>query len=298
MVNYNWHLKRIINYEKRWVEKVSEDNVIRFTPYINAIFADNSRKSFFLCGANIDCFSYIYGIRGEVLVLNGDASGWASIYRSIQYMYYSVVFKMMVKFYQPEQYFNLYGELVDAANCLSALITYELFDEAEYIGLFMQKSLAYPEYIDIDFWNSRTFEPFIYQLYSMYGTTKIDPRLVSRDLGVYSGVIRFWDDPVQLTSVMIDLCNYHCKKMWDYTGISMPEFFNAPFALVPFEILAIYKLRDRLGLPTPRIDHPLMNSPLVQFYPTKFEGKDAVLTRLQEQIDHYFPAEIRMKSNE
>lgn len=42
---------------------------------------------------------------------------------------------------------------------------------------------------------------------------------------------------------------------------SILEFTNAPFDILPVEIHAIYKVREIMGLKTPRIEHPLMNTP-------------------------------------
>jgi hypothetical protein len=56
------------------------------------------------------------------------------------------------------------------------------------------------------------------------------------------------------------MCDYHCENMED-TGNNDdwdPEFDHAPFDLIPWEILAIYQVRNRLGLTAPEVKHPLL----------------------------------------
>jgi hypothetical protein len=44
--------------------------------------------------------------------------------------------------------------------------------------------------------------------------------------------------------------------------VSINEFSGFPESVFPAEILAVYRVRQDLGLPTPKVRHPLLETPL------------------------------------
>jgi hypothetical protein len=45
----------------------------------------------------------------------------------------------------------------------------------------------------------------------------------------------------------------------------------------PFEILALYRLRENLGLPNPQVEHPLRDTPLGRLQPVSAPWSDTWL---------------------
>lgn len=55
------------------------------------------------------------------------------------------------------------------------------------------------------------------------------------------------------------------------------------YARTPLEILLICKLREELGLPNPKLDHPLMNTPLGQLPKEVPFAMDEVITAVMKR---------------
>ena len=290
-------INHLIEDEKNWVVN-GADSVYKISiKDINNILDKNSTEGFYSLSSDFESLSHVYSSRGIVSILNDIVIGWHEIFKSILYEYKYIEFLFFKTFFDIDTF--AYSMSVDdrffieSANLLSALIVYEMDDMLQILATRIQILYQLPQLVPKEFRNKRNYEPFIFKLYALYGTEKLDPTVVRYNLGIYSDVFIYWDDPDQLATVLIKLCDYHCTKMYYDGGFRVPEFYQSPFCLIPFDILAIYKLRDRLGLPTPRINHPLMNSPLVKFYPPKYDYTDDIIERYQKRIEEYFPQEIR-----
>ncbi|MEZ6072621.1 MAG: hypothetical protein R3C10_20760 [Pirellulales bacterium] len=68
-------------------------------------------------------------------------------------------------------------------------------------------------------------------------------------LGPYQAVLDNWRRSEHFGDALRCICDYHCQSIvqGDPRYDPWPPFNNPPFDLVPYEILAIYKLR-RAGL--------------------------------------------------
>jgi len=125
------------------------------------------------------------------------------------------------------------------------------------------------------------FEPFLVKLFSIWRNIPLNytPENVS-DLGIYQRLLDHWqDDEKTIKQIMEDLCEYH----WENTGITndvSDPFSWGPYDLFPVEILAIQRVRREQGLPTPAIDHPLMQTPLAHPPEKMPEFKDELLDQV------------------
>ena len=117
-----------------------------------------------------------------------------------------------------------------------------------------------PGAVNEAYWKTRRFEPFVLSLHEILVNRIIDPVSLSRCPEPYRAVLENWAKPAELGPVISSLCDYHCRNMEDTVGDWDPEFDRPPFDLLPTDILAIYAVRQRLGLSTPQVDHPLLNS--------------------------------------
>lgn len=79
---------------------------------------------------------------------------------------------------------------------------------------------------------------------------------------IYTALAKHWRHPdaEALAPLLLSVCDEHTRrsvrKNWDI------EVDFESFARTPVEILLVFKLREELGLANPKLDHPLMNTPL------------------------------------
>lgn len=69
-------------------------------------------------------------------------------------------------------------------------------------------------------------------------------------------------DPQELVAVLLDACDFHTQRCKTGKGTQYYEFESLHWTRTPFEILLVMKLRQKLGLQNPDLDHPLMNTAL------------------------------------
>ena len=104
-------------------------------------------------------------------------------------------------------------------------------------------------------------------------------------LGVYQSIFAGWHDDAALSRALLDACDYHLEQTLDRSPY--PEFVWPPYMLFPVDILVIGEIRKRLGLSTPRVDHPLLDTPLAKVPPPAERprmGPDPLLDEVMARV--------------
>ncbi len=107
-------------------------------------------------------------------------------------------------------------------------------------------------------WGSEEREAFscyVCELYTRCAGTDGFPD----DFGPYEGILAAWSNTAQMADAIHALCDYHVKQIK-----ADGEFEHNPHDIFPSEILALYRVREKLGLETPWVNHPLLDTPFTQ----------------------------------
>ena len=110
-----------------------------------------------------------------------------------------------------------------------------------------------------------------------------EPQLVlegdALDEPILNALFDVWrhPDPAALEYIALAACDFHTHRIKAGKGKNFHEFENGDWTRTPFEILLVFKLRQKLRLRNPKLDHPLMNTALGQL-PTEvpFEPDELV----------------------
>lgn len=84
------------------------------------------------------------------------------------------------------------------------------------------------------------------------------------DFGPYAGIFEHWQNPSRLGDAIRTACDYHVEQIDVKDPDDIGVFENNPHDIFPAEILALYRVRERLGLATPEVDHPLLRTPFCE----------------------------------
>lgn len=117
-------------------------------------------------------------------------------------------------------------------------------------------------------------------------------RVYPRDLGPYEEVLRNWKspDPAMVERLVDIMADFHVRESREPER-DIPEFEWQSWWLIPFEIHAVLRLRQWLGLPNPESHrHPLMNQPLGRLPPSGPIPEDPLLTQVLRRFKERFPA--------
>jgi hypothetical protein len=68
--------------------------------------------------------------------------------------------------------------------------------------------------------------------------------------------------PDEIRTAIAEACDFHLSRSKEHTDEDTFEFADSVYAVYPVEILMFFRIRQALGLNNPRVDHPLLASPL------------------------------------
>jgi hypothetical protein len=195
---------------------------------------------------------------GVKQVLTGDTLGWTDLRSSARYLFWDC--RIVASLYGQGFYKQFVIGLDSVANCLAHSIACFEDEASGWLGCKLAQSFQGQAF---GYWEKTPFEPFMARLYQIW-VGQVKPGAPSpTNLGVYQRVLDAWDaGDAQLHDALAVICNYHVQRTEDRDDSDFAEFTRPPYLIFPAEILAIIRVRKDLGLSTPTIDHPLMQTPL------------------------------------
>jgi len=107
-------------------------------------------------------------------------------------------------------------------------------------------------------WGSERREPFQCYICELF-CRSIDNPVFPDDFGPYAELFQSWDRQEELAHAISSVGDYHVQQIR-----TDGEFENNPHDIFPSEILALYRVREKLGLETPWVKHPLLETPFTQ----------------------------------
>jgi hypothetical protein len=231
-----------------------------------------------------------YGTSGQVRLLDGDTSGWREIHRS--WLYLSLALRIRITVFQTGRVLgefrpvkSLETEASASALCLAYGLVVQRDFESSFFADALRVMLMEKDIVREAYWEYHYLEAFSVQLFALLRRENINvAKDFERSLGVYQGVLDAWNQPSLLARAVSDVCDFHCGRIDDKSNKFSAEFRSSPFDLVPAEILAIYAVRQALGLDTPRVEHPLLEPPFNTPAGTPDEVQDALLDEIETKL--------------
>jgi hypothetical protein len=131
---------------------------------------------------------------------------------------------------------------------------------------------------------------FIFRLFLDWQQWNISLPHDVTDIDLYAAVLNCWRDPgfERLTPALLECCDWHLEQTHHDTDENTYEFNSMAYAY-PIEILAVFRLRELCGLTNPKLDHPLMNSPLGVLPPPQPWYTDPTLEKLEAALRKEIP---------
>lgn len=290
-------VQQAIAENREWLEKNGADCRARALVRVEEELQNVGSRSIRLLSSDLDSLSLFYGARGVIGVLDDLANGWGDVDMAALYAFWEM--KLFVDGLRlcsalgPEWEcgYPTSSSLCRASQLLAyaLLVGWNAWQHELWDSLLVVSAEVFDRLLadgTPGAWEERVFEPFMMRLYEKTREVGLPPHVASLRLGPYDGIFKHWQSPERLASALSKACDYHCEKM--ISQGSGEEFYLPPFVLYPVEILAIYKVRERLGLETPVIDHPLMTTPLASLARREVAQIDDPLIRRVEQLHRDF----------
>ena len=107
---------------------------------------------------------------------------------------------------------------------------------------------------------------------------------VTPRLGPYGEILTGWlDDPALLARRLARLLDHHLERTRGSPG-SPAEFEEPGVLMFPVSVLAVRSVRATLGLPMPKVEHPLMFTNLLHSAPRGPWPADPLVARLEREL--------------
>jgi hypothetical protein len=259
--------------------------------YLADDLADGSLPGLVNVSDSLGMLAAYHGANGVVRVADLDDTGWQDVGLSIAYGYWAL--KIKTQAFSKTAFLanvrntpNLTNQANRAACLLAACLVARRDDLAASVAEMLFWMSSTKSALDADYWKRREFEPFMLWLYAQVAESKGSSAPAPK-LGIYARVVDAWGDPEQLASAIGRAADYHCARMDDRRNDDFAEFADSPFDLVPFEILAIRAVRERIALETPALSHDLLAVPTARAE-RMIIGRDSLVASVERAYTQLF----------
>ncbi|KPW79238.1 hypothetical protein ALO76_02886 [Pseudomonas syringae pv. coriandricola] len=285
-------LKKTIDAHRQWLFK-SSDLVTEELNYVYEDIESNSLVGFNNVADSLGILASYYGTKGEVAIYDEDNSGWQDISKSVMYRYWAL--KLKAKSFSNTRFLknvktvpNLTNQMSNAACLLATFISTNQRVLSSNVADILMGMITVKDAVDQSYFEDRRFEPFMLWLNSIYAGSDVPSQVTNRDFGVYQAVVNNWENEQNLSSSLEAICVYHLANSEDKGGKWNPEFKKPPFDLLPFELSAIYQVRQNVGLETPtEIRHNLLPIKKTDLEKINFNSDD-ILEKINAAYEDFF----------
>lgn len=239
---------------------------------------------------SLNRFATWYGTVGQIALIDGVEGGWTEIHRS--WLYSCLSLRLQISGFQkgrvlgrfrPQQ--SLALEVNPSALCLAYALVVRSQFETQFFGDALRVMLMDNDVVRQEDWESCPLAPFLVQLRTLQQREHLDDlKNWGHRLAAYQPIIDAWHEPPLLKKAIEDACDFHCERIEDKSDDFVAEFRSPPFDLMGTEILAVYAVRDELGLETPRTEHPLLEAPFDAPIGSPSDVSDEVLERVEASV--------------
>lgn len=273
-------LKLLLEQHRRWLTR-GRQIAARELEYLEEDMAERSLTSFGSLSDSLGILATFHGVQGEIDVLCNDDTGCMGISRSIMYRYWALMLKARMvlgsSFLDGIRRPSSLNNQVSNAGCLLAsFLAGDRPELARSVADVLELMVGSKRCVDSSSSGERPFELFMLWLHRINLGGLVN-ETDSAGLGVYGKVVEGWLDEHALYEAIKVICDYHLDNVMDEGADRDPEFKNAPFDLLPWEVMAIIRVRQRLMLNTPSVSHPLLAARSSMLGKLHFKADDIIV---------------------
>lgn len=279
-------IKKYLKEYKAWLVESEQADLAVDIKIFNGNLQSDSPAKLILLSNSAKSFAYSKAKKGLVTIQEKNEQGWSDLGLSMLCFYWSTKLACARPYAGS---LTLY--LHKTASLLAVFIAAKqdklAADTAKFLtDMIIIKDLIGFKWLEGGKAQVRMFEPFMLWLYLTSQNKPLPDRLKPGNWGIYQKVIDHWHQPEELAPILLALCDYHCQQMKDNGKDWYAEFQDPPFDLLPSEIVAIYQVREQLGLDTPKVQHPLLDTPMVALDKLVFD-EDEIIQQISAAYEQF-----------
>ena len=282
---YLWCIVKTLDYQKiirgyrRWFNDPSE-RMTWFEPRrkLQAFVDDPKPHDFPAATTNLQGPAAWHARRGCVLIAEGNTTeGWSEVARSFDYRLWLLRVDVERVRIMSGRGSHVADATRDPFYLLNTAAAFRRWRDAAWIGDTVLRTLKTMG------WYCGPIGRYSKKLYAMSGSLEF-----ARDqLGPYSDVFLNWQDTGVLADAIWKICDYHVEQLKAHG-----EFDRSPYDIFPSEILALYRVREKLGLETPWVKHPLLDTPFTQVPENITYEPDPLVVQAMDLVTKLLPEAV------
>jgi hypothetical protein len=235
---------------------------------------------------NLSYLANWYSRHGVVEISRGNPAGWLELSLAALDIFWGIRTKCRSydRMENKIKARNFAPSILDAGKCGVLCMSLNGWTEADWMARRLEQSRKDDS---LKPWTWEQAVPrLVIALHRYLGGNK---NLSDLELGVYENIFGHWDDQAGLKKALIQAADYHAENLEDKSDEDIAEFNAIPINIMPAELISIQRVREKLGLETPAIDHPLMKTPLAN-PPRDLNFKpDELLTKVIDKVRTIIP---------
>jgi hypothetical protein len=213
-------------------------------------------------GLSLEIMGKWFGATGICKLSKGDLAGWDDVSASFEYNAFNTWLRhSMICFEKRVDSEPFLASLFDADESLVFLqsIAQRHDDFANSMGQQLLSNYSKHSSSHDDFFYVQDTQPFSLCLFAAWKQIPFSfPKRMRNPLGNYSKVMDTLHlNNAEAVAAIRNACDYHCQTAISRSGVC--PFTASPFNLIPFEIVAINRVREELGSGRISVDHKLLN---------------------------------------
>jgi hypothetical protein len=267
-----WSIDKTRDEMRHWVQS-AKNAQLQFRDQVEAIqqkLPETTSDNLALLAPHLQRLAVWESLNGAVQVLNDQPEGWERIQHGLSLRYWALrmtIYRFDLSPVGPGGGIGYFAkgspraQLVQASLCLVHLLATGEWERAAWLGQRVEAEFGTGPF---GTWSGTPLEPFSVALYQIWKSLPLGRGLPTPEcLRPYRFIFEAWNkSPQEFSSVLRTACDYHTGRVSDPGDEDFPEFYYALYDVFPAEILAIRRVRTRLGLETVMPNHPLLQTPL------------------------------------
>jgi len=254
----SWSLKRALKLLVEWVPNQKTFQIDSSIESLEKILAGEELEYPIMeISSRLAYMGSWHGSSGCLRILEGDSDGWRDIQGALRFWTSSAQIMVRARQLKGQGHFLR----TNAVLCLAHSIAVREDSLADWLGQSLLTDLGEGGLYAYD-WSDSPLQLLMIQLYANWRNIDLD--IASRGIGSlepYDQLLAAWESPGEMVQALESACDFHCLRSPYGPDRMENEFVYPPYDLFPAEILAIRRLREDEGLPTPEIEHKLLDSP-------------------------------------
>jgi hypothetical protein len=269
---FKWSMKKFIDNRRKWLTLASDDQELAT---LQKSLADTSTQPIVLTDS-YSRFAVRQAAHGIVQIAEGEHRGWQGLYHHFQAAAWDFYVQSAVVDDQTRHNRPLWqGLLLDPYNfrvwlyCFAFSLCidhpFAAWSTQRLLRAITSDSDPWIEPGDVD----NHYSTYLTRLGSSLAAAKLTELPEgARQLPTYAAIFHAWDNQTALTDAINAACDFHCQECREEVG----AFESVQPSLIPVDILVLYSVRARLGLPTPQVSHPILEPPFAKLSPDSVAG--------------------------